>query len=238
MVLAAGRPEAPDALQALTRLCETYWYPLYAYARRRGRSEEDARDLTQGFFAELLAKRWVEAADPARGRFRAFLLTAFKRYAGHERDRARAAKRGGGKVPLSIDFEDGERRYSREPAHGETAERIYDRRWALTLLARVLDGLRREMEDEGRGEVFDALKPAIGGSGGMPAYRVVAERLGMTEGGVKVAVHRLRTRYRERLRAEIADTVASPEDVDEEIRDLLAALTNWGQALRRHRQGE
>ena len=219
-MLSAGRESAP----ALAELCTAYWYPLYAYARRKGRSPEEAEDLTQGFFAELLAKNWVVAADREKGRFRAFLLTAFKRHMGHERAKARAVKRGGGRAPLPLDFEDGERRYSLEPTHDLTPDRIYDRRWALTLLGRVLDGLEAEMCASGRADLFAALRPHLTGEPDAAAYREIAARLGMSEGGLKTAAHRLRSRYRDRLRAEIADTVTDPADVEPEIRHLLEAL--------------
>jgi len=224
VVVAAGGHGTADTHAALTTLCEAYWYPLYAWARRRGRAAADAEDLTQGFFAELLEKGWVEAADPGRGRFRAFLLTAFKRHAGRMRDREAAQKRGGDRVRLSLDFDDGERRYALEPAHETTAERVYERRWALTLLERVLDGLRREAEEAGKGGPFLALCGFLPGGTDDRSYAEVAEGLAMTEGAVKVAVHRLRARYRDRLRAEVAETVATPDEVDAELEALLAAL--------------
>ncbi|MEN8149235.1 MAG: sigma-70 family RNA polymerase sigma factor [Planctomycetota bacterium] len=216
IVLGAGRASGT----ALTDLCEAYWYPLYAYARRRGHSAETAEDLTQGFFAELLEKNWVVAADREKGRFRAFLLTAFKRHIGHEREKARAKKRGGDRARLSLDFEDGERRYSFEPTHEATPERIFERRWALTLLGRVLDGLAAETD----ADLFAALRPHLTGEPAEETYREIALRLGMSEGGVKTAAHRLRARYRERLRGEIADTVSDPADVEDEIRALMEAL--------------
>lgn len=222
VVLAAGSRKATDARTALADLCETYWYPLYAYARRKSGSRDRAEDLTQGFFAELLAKGWVAGADRERGRFRAYLLTAFKRHMGHEREKDRAQKRGGGRPPLRLDFDDGERLYRLEPSHDITPERVYDRRWALVLLERVLDRLGREMEGEGKVDRFDALRPYLTGEG--PPLREAAERLGVSEGAVKTAVHRLRGRYRDLLRAEIAETVGSTDEVDSEIRELLGAL--------------
>jgi RNA polymerase sigma-70 factor (ECF subfamily) len=222
VVLAAGSRKAPEARRALSDLCETYWYPLYAYARRRTGSRDRAEDLTQGFFAELLAKGWVAGADPERGRFRAYLLTAFKRHMGRVRERDHAQKRGGGRAPLRLDFDDGERMYRLEPSHDLTPERVYDRRWALVLLERVLDRLGRGMEDEGKADRFAVLRTYLTGEG--PPLREAAERLGITEGAAKTAVHRLRSRYRDLLRAEIAETVGSAGDVDSEIRELLAAL--------------
>jgi RNA polymerase sigma-70 factor (ECF subfamily) len=224
VVLAAGTPDAPGARAALETLCGAYWYPLYAYARRRGQDRESAADRVQSFFAELLEKNRVARANPDRGRFRAFLLVAFRRHLTREREHDRAQKRGGGRAPLPLDFETGERRYSREPGHDETPERLFDRRFALTLLERVLRAVRREMEAEGKGASFEALKPAIGGAGELPPYAELAARLGLSEGGVKSAVRRLRTRYRERLRAEIAETVSSPAEVDAEIAHLIDAL--------------
>jgi len=220
VVLSAGRESAP----ALADLCEAYWYPLYAYARRRGHRAPEAEDLTQGFFAELLAKNWVVAADREKGRFRTFLLTAYKRHLGHEREKAAAVKRGGDIATLRLDFTDGERRYSLEPAHETTPERIFDRRWALTLLGRVLDGLEVEMTVEGKADLFDALRPHLTGEPAEETYREIAARLEIGEGALKTAAHRLRARYRERLRGEIADTVSDPEDIEQEIRELMEAL--------------
>jgi RNA polymerase sigma-70 factor (ECF subfamily) len=225
VVLAAAGDDPDAARTALADLCEAYWYPLYAYARRRGLSPEAAEDGVQGFFAAFLEKAWAGAADPARGRFRAFLLTAFRRHLGKERDRERAAKRGGGRRPLSLDFGDGERRYASEPAHVETPETLFERRWALTLLERVLAGLAAEMTGAGKTETFEALAAHLPGAGEAPPHAETAGRLGKTEAAVKVAVHRLRARYRERLREEIAQTVASPAEIDDEIRSLLAALS-------------
>lgn len=224
VVVAAGGRDPETTRAALETLCEAYWYPLYAWARRRGKRAADAEDLTQGFFAELLAKRWVEAADPSRGRFRAFLLTAFQRYVGHVRARDAAQKRGGDRTHLSLDFDDGERRYALEPSHVTTPERLYERRWALTVLERVLERLRRDEEAAGRGEAFVGLRGFLPGGADARSHREVAEALGTTEGALKVALHRLRTRYRERLRAEVAETVASQDDVDAELETLRRAL--------------
>ena len=222
IVAAAGESDHSQA--ALADLCGAYWYPIYAYLRRRGRSAEDARDLTQEFFATLLEKGYLADADPERGRFRAFLLTAVARFALKERDKAAAQKRGGGRSPLSLDFDDGERRYQREPSHDWTPERIFARRWALTLLDRTLASLRGEHDAAGKLPQFEALKMFLTGESGAPPLRQIGEQLGLTEGAVKVAVHRLREKYRERLRAEIAQTLAAQEDVDEELAFLRAAL--------------
>lgn len=168
VVVAAGKPDSPEAGRALEILCTTYWYPLYAFARGRGSSRHEAEDLAQCFFAYLLEKNFVNSADRSRGRFRAFLLTAFKRFCTRERDRFRAQKRGGGRQPLSIDFDDGERRFSLEPAHEETPERLFDRQWALTLLDRVIERLRDEMDASGKAGLFDTLKPCLIAASGPP----------------------------------------------------------------------
>ena len=214
VVVAAGGPTGADARAALETLCSTYWYPLYADARRRGATSADAADLVQGFFAELLEKDWVAAADPERGRFRAFLLTAFRRHAGHERERDRAQKRGGGAV-LSLDVATAESRLSLEPADTRTPEREFERRFALALLARVLDRVRAERPGDAD------LLPFVGGPGEARPYAEIAAARGTSESAVKVAVHRLRERWRAAVRAEVRETVADEKDVDDEIRHLL-----------------
>jgi RNA polymerase sigma-70 factor (ECF subfamily) len=224
IVLAAAHDSRPDARAALATLCETYWYPLYAYVRRLGYKAEDAQDLTQGFFAALLEKRYVKAADRERGRFRSFLLTALKRFLSKERDRAHAQKRGGTARPISLDLESGESRYSLEPSHDVTPEAIYERRWALTVLDRVIVRLRQTYVDAGKAAFFESLKAFLTGETGAPPYGQVARDLAMSEGAVKVAVHRLRRRYRDLLRFEIAQTVADPEAVEDELKYLLAVL--------------
>jgi len=223
VVQAAGKEGEPSRA-ALADLCGAYWYPVYAFIRRRGHSAEDARDLAQEFFATLLEKGYLADADPERGRFRAFLLTAVSRFVSKQHQRAAALKRGGGLRDLPLDFEIGETRYQREPSHEWTAERIFARRWALTLLDRTIAALRNEHKEAGKLPLFDALKVFLTGEAGAPPLRQVAEQLGMSEGAVKVAVHRLRQKYREALRAEIAQTVTAQEDVDDELRFLLAAL--------------
>jgi len=224
VVLAAGRRDSPESHEALAALCGTYWYPLYAYVRRWGHTPDDARDLTQGFFATLLEKRYLEAAKRERGRFRSFLLTAFKRFCAKERDRANAQKRGGAAKRVSLDFPSGESRYSAEPSHGWTPEAVYERRWALTLLEQVMARLRLSYADAGKARLFDGLKASLAGESGAPPHGQLAAELGMTEGAVKVAVHRLRHRYRQLLRSEVAQTVADPHEVDDELKFLLAAL--------------
>ncbi len=222
LVAAAGDAHAASAHEALATLCGTYWQPLYAFARRSGADAHAAEDLVQGFFATLIEKRYLDDADRERGRFRAFLVTAFRHYTSKERERARALKRGGRRRPLALDFDDGERRYLAEPVDTETPERLFERRWARTVLDRALARLRDELRTSGREAWFDALLPHVVGGAG--PQRETAERLGMTEGALKVAVHRLRGRYRDALRAEVADTVRDPGDVDDELRLLVAAI--------------
>src|SRR5262245_8163265 len=224
LVAAAGKPGSPEAREALAVLCRTYWYPLYAYARRRLASADDAQDLTQEFFARLLEKDYLQAADPRRGKFRSFLLSAFQHFLSKEHDRASAQKRGGGRRPLPLDFQDGERRYVHEPADLTTPETLYERRWALSLLEQALTRLRQEFAVAGKEQLFEALKGTLTGDGASETYSRIGRDLGLSEPAVKTAVHRLRRRYQELLRAEIAQTVASSEEVEDELRDLFAAV--------------
>jgi RNA polymerase sigma-70 factor (ECF subfamily) len=224
LIAAVRGADPPQAQQALAVLCAAYWYPLYAYLRRRGHSADQAQDLTQGFFASLLGRDFLTGIAPEKGKFRSFLLSSLQNYLSHERGRAQARKRGGGHVIFSIDLPQAEGRYAAEPAHTLTAERLFERRWALTLLERVLDGLGAEMVNSGQGLLFDRLGPALLAGGDAAPYAAIAAELGMTEGAVKVAAHRLRRRYRDRIRAEVARTVDRAEEVDDEIRDLFAAL--------------
>ncbi len=224
VVLAAGDVASPGSRRALAALCEAYWFPLYAFARRLGRQPDDASDLTQAFFARLLEKGYLRAADPSRGRFRSFLLAAFKHFLAREHDRATALKRGGGKHPISLDLASAEGRYRLEPASGLTPERAYERRWALTLLDRVIGRLRDESAASGKGGLFDRLKVFLTGESDSPTHRQVAAELGMTEGAVKVAVHRLRRRFRELVLDEIGRTVDGPAEVEDELRHLFEAL--------------
>ena len=224
LVLKAADTENPSARQALETLCRDYWYPLYVYVRRRGYAPEEAQDLTQGFFVQLLGKGYVRAADPERGRFRSFLLASLKNYLANEWDRARAQKRGGGQVPISLDVEEGERRYHLEPADELSPERVYEQRWALALIDRTLATLRDEMAKAGQSHRYQHLQPFLTGAGAQARYRTVADRLGMTEGAVKVAVHRLRRRFGELLQDEVGQTVAGSREVEQEIRYLLGVL--------------
>jgi RNA polymerase sigma-70 factor (ECF subfamily) len=223
-VVAAGDCAAPEARDALAELCRAYWYPLYAFIRRQGHSPDAALDLTQDYFARLLERRNVAAADPARGRFRSFLLADCTHFLAHARDGQRALKRGGGAVPLSIDARDAEGRYLREPAHASTPERLFERDWALALLSDVLAQLRREYEDSGRGATFDVLRVVLTDDPRAVPQAELAQQLGISTGAVQVAIHRLRRRYRDLLRAAIAETVAHEAEVEDEIRDLFAAL--------------
>jgi RNA polymerase sigma-70 factor (ECF subfamily) len=224
IVAAAQDSTSPEAQQALTILCTSYWYPLYAFIRRQGHAADEAQDLTQGFFARLLEQHTFAVADPAKGKFRAFLLTACKHYLGHERDKARARKRGGGRTVLSLDFADAEGRYATEPADKLTPEKLFDRRWALAVLDQVLGRLRQEYAAKGRAPLFDRLRVFLLGDRNAQPHRQAAEELQMTEGAVKVAAHRLRGRFRELVREEIARTVDRPEEIEEEIRALFTAL--------------
>jgi len=224
LVVSAGREPDSRCTDALASLCERYWYPIYAFTRRRGYSRDEAQDLTQEFFAQVLEKRYLERADREKGRFRTFLLSSLQYFLCDQADRRLALKRGGGRPHLPFLMESGESVYQHEPSHEETPERVFERRWALALLDRVLARLRDDFVREGRGKHFDRLKLFLLEAGEVP-YATVALELGTSEGAIKVAVHRLRKRYREVFRAEIADTVASPSDVEGEIRYLLAALS-------------
>ncbi len=224
VVLTAGRSDTTRARDALARLCQTYWYPLYAYVRRRGYSAPDAEDLTQGFFARLLERESLASADPGQGQFRSFLLTAMNHFLIGEWEKARAQKRGGGRELLSLELAAAEKRYDLDQADDSTPDKLFDKQWALTLLEKVVGRLEDEYRHEDKAELFVALKETLAGSRESQPYAVLAARLGMTEGAIKVAVHRLRKRYRELLQAEIADTVTSPEEAEEEMRHLFQAL--------------
>jgi RNA polymerase sigma factor (sigma-70 family) len=223
-VLAAGGATSPTTDTALEQLCRTYWYPLYAYVRRRGYGVADAQDLTQGFFARLLEGRSLEAVDRSKGRFRSFLLAALEHFLAKEWRRAKAQKRGGGRIIFSLDDDTAENRYAAEPAHDLTPERIYERRWALTLLEQALARLRQDCLATGKAELFEHLKGAFLCEKSELSYSAIAAQLGMSEGALKVAAHRLRQRYGELLREEIGQTVADPKEIDEEVRCLFAAL--------------
>ena len=226
VVVAARGGDEADSLRALEALCQAYWYPLYAYLRRQGRSPHDAQDLTQGFFARLLEKNYLDAADRDKGRFRSFLLMALKRFLAKEWERERAQKRGGGQATLSLDTKLAERRYQGEGAEHLAPDRIYERRWALTLLDQALAALRQDYQALGREAEFDCLKGYLTAERGEILYAEVAARLGMTEGTARAAVHRMRSRFRALFREVIARTVAVPEQVEDEVRWLKRALTS------------
>jgi RNA polymerase sigma-70 factor (ECF subfamily) len=222
VVMAARSKDDAEARAALSTLCQAYWYPLYAFARRKGTPPEDASDLVQEFFAGLLERADVARADPARGRFRAWLLAAFKHHLSNEWDRARAQKRGGGRVIVSLD-DDAETRYLQEPAHDVTPERLYERRWTLTLIDRVFDRLRTSQEAAGKSAFFAKVRPFLLGDADGPLHALAAE-LGMTEGALKTATCRLRKACAEMLKEEIAETVEDPADVEDELRHLWESL--------------
>jgi RNA polymerase sigma factor (sigma-70 family) len=223
LVVTAGDPNRKEARSALVSLCENYWYPLYAYLRRRGYSADQAQDLTQEFFVRVLEGRYLDRADPGKGRFRSFILTSLKFFVADEEDRQRARKRGGGMV-VPLEFSCGEERYLREPAHDETPERIFELRWARAILDRVMEKLRNEFVHLGHEEHFERLKVFLLGQSDVP-YTTLAREMNTSEGALKVAIHRLRKRYREIFRQEIADTVADPAEVESELRFLAAVLT-------------
>jgi DNA-directed RNA polymerase specialized sigma24 family protein len=224
VVLSARQPESPQSAAALETLCRTYWYPLYAYLRRQGRSPQDAQDLTQGFFARLLQKDYLHAVAREKGRFRTFLLVAFKRFLANEWDREHAQKRGGFAPVVSIDEALAESRFAAELSQNVPPDVLFDRQWAMTLLERTMTQLQQEYVASGRAQLFEYLQSCLVREESALPYAEIAARLNLTEAAVKMAVHRLRARYREILRAEIAHTVSSPEEVEEEIRHLFSAF--------------
>ena len=226
VVLAAGEGASDRSSEALATLCELYWYPLYAFVRRRGYDPDAAQDLTQAFFARVIEKAYLRDATPMRGRFRSFLLGSLKHFLANEWDHAHAQKRGGGvtMLPLEVELQQGETRYRLEPVNDETPERLFERQWGLTLLERVVTRLRLESNEADKAELFEALKPVLTGEPLDETYAQLGERLGMSEGAVKVAVHRLRRRIRTLLQEEIARTVESPDDVEDEIQHLFEVL--------------
>jgi len=225
VVLAAGQEASPQSAEALEKLCGAYWYPLYVYARRRGNGPEDAQDLTQQFFARFLEKGSFSLADPARGRFRTFLLKSLQHFLADDWRRAHQAKRGGGKVELPSDSDTAEGRYAVELVETMTPERAFEERWAMTLLEHVLSRMREDYDRAGKARLFEVLQDFLWGTDGSASYAQVAESLAMTEGAIRVAVHRLREQYRERLRAEVAHTVSNPNEVDDELRYLVQAIS-------------
>jgi RNA polymerase sigma factor (sigma-70 family) len=224
LVLGAGRPCSQEAGAALAELCQRYWYPLYAYVRRRVGDVSEAQDLTQEFFARLLEKNTLAAASRERGRFRAFLLGAMKNFLANEWDKAKALKRGGGRPPISLALDTAESKLTLEPAHELTPEKLYERQWALTLLELVVERIEAEYSAAGKARQFALLKPALTGNRAAIDYAAAAAALEMSEDAVRQAAHRLRRRYREILREELLQTVADPAEVDDEIRSLFTTL--------------
>jgi RNA polymerase sigma factor (sigma-70 family) len=224
VIMAASDSASAQHEPALSTLCQTYWFPLYAYLRRRGYDSHQAEDYTQGFFAGILERKGLRQADPKYGKFRSFLLASLKNFLADEWDRARAQKRGGDKKVLSLDFDAAASRYEREPVHRLSPEKLFERSWALTVLTSAMDRLKAESTASDKQQLFNRLKVYLTAEKDAVSYRDVAAKLNMTEGAVKVAVHRLRRRYRELVRDEIAQTVTNEAQVDEEIRDLFTAL--------------
>ncbi len=224
VVRAAREEDAPGAADALAQLCRTYWYPLYAYIRRRGREPHDAQDLTQEFFARLLERKFLAAVSQERGKFRWFLLAALKRFLANEWNHEHAAKRGGREQFVSLDEEIAEGRYRHEVVDQATPEKLFDQSWAMTVLEQAQEQLRQEYNAGGRGQIFEELKIFLSGDRAPVSHAEVGAALGLNEGAVKVAVHRLRQRYRECLREQIARTVSTSAEVDAEIRHLFAAF--------------
>ena len=225
-MIAAGQGDSEPKREALEKLCRRYWYPLHVFVRRLGYRPHDAEDLVQGFFAVCLEKNYLGVADQSKGRFRSFLLVALKRYLANARNKALTRKRGGAQVHVSLDALTAEQRYALEPADRLSPDKLYERRWALTLLDQVIARLQSEQAAAGRGAVFEQLKEFLTSPDRGSPYSELAARLGLSEGAVKVAIHRLRRRYRELLEEEIAHTVSAPDQIQEERRHLLAALSD------------
>ena len=225
LVRRAAESSSVSGEAALQQLCKSYWYPLYSYVRWQGHGPEEAKDLTQAFFARLLDKGYIAHANPQLGKFRTFLLTSLQRFLANEWKKLRAEKRGGRASFISWDEEETERLYLAEQADGHSPEELFDKRWALTLLDQVLVRLQVEFSAAGKVSHFERIKVLLWGDQAAPSYSEVAAQMGLTEGALKVAVHRLRKRYRELLREEVTKTAASPEDVDEELRHLIAVIS-------------
>ena len=224
VVILAGGEHSPQSAAALEKLCRAYWYPLYSFTRRQGYGPQEAADLTQDFFSHLLATNALATVNPGKGRFRSFLLACLKNLLANEWNRARCQKRGGGVPLFSLDEGAAEGRYLLEPVDALTPEKIFERRWAETLLGRALERLRQECDGAEKSRRFDEVKVFLLGERGEHSFAETAERLGLSLSAVKALVHRLRSRFRALIRDEIVQTVARPEDVDQEIRDLFAAF--------------
>ncbi|HWN95896.1 MAG TPA: sigma-70 family RNA polymerase sigma factor [Methylomirabilota bacterium] len=226
VVMLAGQETSPESASALERLCRAYWYPLYAYARRQGHSPPDGQDLTQQFFAGFIEKKYFGLANPDRGRFRCFLLASFKHFLANEYNRSQTAKRGGEYAFVSWDETEAEMYYGNEPAHESSPDRLFERAWVLTLLEKVMKDLQQEYVRVGKGKVFDALHVFLSGEKSESTYAEIGERIEMSESAIKMAVSRLRQRYGEKLRSEIANTLTGPTSVEDELRHLLGALSH------------
>ncbi len=224
VVLQAGQGDSAPARGALAQLCQSYWYPLYAFVRRKGYSPPDAEDLTQAFFAHLLEDRVIATADQEKGRFRSFLLTRLDHFLADEWDRVKAQKRGGGQQAIPLEGGEAETRYRIEPVDLRSPDKLFEYRWAMTLLERVFERLHQEYVGEGKAALFDELRGCLAQVRAAVPYAEVGARLGLSEGALRVAVHRLRRRYRTLLRVEIADTVSGPGEVEEELRHLFRVL--------------
>jgi len=225
VVLAAGRRHTPQSDGALEELCRTYWFPLYAYVRRRGHTKEDAEDLTQAFFARFLEKNHLEGLSAERGRFRAFLLASLKHFLINEWKKSQRLKRGGGEAPLSLDWQTADTKFQVAATAEPSPDKAFDREWALALLSKVIERLQKECEADGKVKLFEQLKVFLTAGKSESAQAEVAKALGMEEGAVRVAIHRLRKRYRALLRDEIVQTLSDPAQADEEMRALFGAFS-------------
>ena len=224
MILAARDGSTTEARAALEELCRDYWPPIYAFVRHIGHDPDEALDLTQGYFERLLEKDFLRSVDPRAGRFRSFVLVSVKHHISHERERSRAQKRGGRAIQLSLDADEAERRYRAQAVDYETPERTFERRWAITVLDRAMERVRDGYASRGKLDEFDELKPMLTGTPEPGHYHDLAVRLAVTDSAIKVAVHRLRRRFGEALRHEVEELVASPDEVENEMREILAAL--------------
>ena len=224
VIVSAGDEHSPQQADALSQLCQTYWYPLYAFARRQGASPHDAEDLIQEFFARLLERNYLDRADPNKGKFRWFLLGALKHFLSNQRERERTAKRGGNQIHIPLDQIVAEKRYQLEPSTNLNAEKLFERTWAMTLLARVREQLREHYEKAGKLGRFERLESFLPGDQKKRSYTEVAQELGVSEGALRVELHRLKATYRAILRAEIAHIVSAPTEIDEELRHLIEVM--------------
>jgi RNA polymerase sigma factor (sigma-70 family) len=224
VVLAAGKRHTPQSNHALEELCRTYWFPLYAYIRRRGHNKEDAEDLTQAFFAKLLEKNFLANLASGKGKFRAFLLASLKHFLANEWDRSQAQKRGGGVTPMSLDWQTADTKFQFAATNEPSPDQAFDREWALALLAKVIERLQKECAADGKARLFEQLKVFLTAGNGETAQHEMAKSLGMEEGAVRVVIHRLRKRYRQLLRDEIMQTLTDPAQADEEMRSLFGAF--------------